>query len=97
MEYIIKRDRNGNGIGTVPPRVSGTVVGIKRHGHTIYGNPIISIRVDGIDFAGQPFDRWVRISDNASLVYAIENPEYRDVPHTFALTRAGRISHVIRA
>ena len=71
--------------------IAGKVVHVKRHGHTVYGNPIISVSLD-TDGYGQ----WHRISDNASLAYAIENAEYRDVAHTFALTRAGRISHVIR-
>lgn len=71
--------------------VTGKVVRVERHGHTIYGNPMVSILLDT--------DEWGvshRISDNASLAYAIENAEFRDEPHTFVLTRAGRISHVAR-
>ena len=71
--------------------ITGRVTRVIRHGHTVYGNPIMSIVLDG--------DEWGvshRISDNASLVYGIENPEYREDEHTFALTRAGRVSHVIR-
>ena len=70
--------------------ITGTVAHIIRHGHTVYGNPIMSIVLDG--------DKWGeshRISDNASLVYAIENPEYRTEAHTFRLTKAGRISGVV--
>lgn len=65
--------------------ITGKVTAVKRHGHTIYGNPMMSIQIDSGD--------WYRISDNAGLVYAIENREYREHAHTFALTRAGRISH----
>ena len=72
--------------------ITGKVIHTKRHGHTIYGNPILSVYLDADAGTG-----WYRISDNASLVYAVENAEFRDVSHTFALTRAGRISHVIRA
>jgi len=71
--------------------LTGTVARVVRHGHTVYGNPIMSLVFDD--------DEWGvshRISDNASMVYEIENPEFREESHTFALTRAGRISHVIR-
>lgn len=79
---------------TVKNTITGTVTRTIRHGHTVYGNPIISVRLEGENalIGAYPY----RISDNASLVYEIENPEYRDEPHTFALTRAGRISHVVR-
>ncbi len=81
--------------------VTGTVTRVIRHGHTVYGNPMMSITVQaatesfadsGMVYATETF----RISNNASMVYAIENPEYRDGPHTFALTVAGRISHIVR-
>lgn len=71
--------------------ISGRVTRVIRHGHTVYGNPIMSIVLDGDDWGTSH-----RISDNASMVYEIENPEFREDVHTFALTRAGRISHVIR-
>lgn len=67
--------------------VTGKVVRVIRHGHTVYGNPTMSVVLDT--------DEWGvshRISDNASIVYGIENPEYRESAHTFELTRAGRIS-----
>lgn len=35
-----------------------------------------------------------RISNDAGMVYEIENANYRDEPHTFVLTPAGRVSHV---
>jgi len=64
--------------------ITGKVTAVKRHGHTVYGNPMMSIQIDG--------GEWLRISNDASIVYGIENPEFREIPHVFALTRAGRIS-----
>ena len=72
--------------------ITGPVISVIRKGHTIYGNPIIEV---GIGSDTRTWE-WFRISDNASLVYEIENAVFKDEPHTFALTRAGRISHVIR-
>lgn len=66
--------------------VTGMVIATKRHGTTYYGNPIVSVCLDT-----DP-SHWLRISDNADLVYGIGNREYRDTPHTFRLTRAGRLS-----
>lgn len=67
---------------TVVAKVIRTI----RQGHTVYGNPIISVVLDT-----DPTTPY-RISDNASLVYAIENPEFKQQMHVFKLTRAGRIS-----
>lgn len=72
--------------------ITGTVTRVERKGHTVYGNPIMVVTLD----LGYGYPEAVRISDNASLVYGIENAEYREQPHTFALTRAGRISHEVR-
>lgn len=71
--------------------VTGRVVRVIRHGHTVYGNPTMSIVLEG-----DPWGVTRRIQNDAGLVFEIENPEYRETPHTFALTRAGRISHVVR-
>lgn len=86
---------------TVTKTVSGYVERVERQGHTYYGNPIITIglsitAIDRVEAISSEIVR-LRISDNASLVYEIANSEFRDTPHTFALTRAGRVSHVIRA
>ena len=70
--------------------IRGTVSRVSREGHTIYGNPIMRVSIRAI---GAESPTWYRISDNAGLVYEIENPEFRETPHTFVLTRAGRISH----
>jgi hypothetical protein len=85
---------------STPKRITGHVVAVKHHGHTVYGNPTISAvihltAIDGVE-AVTSTPVTVRISDNASIVYGIENADYRDRPHTFALTRAGRISHEVR-
>ena len=71
--------------------VTGRVTGVKRHGHTAYGNPIMSITLDT-----DSWQSWHRISDNAGIVYGIENPEYRNIPHTFTVTKAGRLSGMVR-
>ena len=86
--------------------VSGVVVALSRLSNTQSGNPRhdVTLRLTALD--GVPVDYCtspdsiivtLRISDDAGLAYEIENPEFRETPHTFALARAGRISHVIRA
>lgn len=70
--------------------VTGRVIEVRRHGHTVYGNPIMSVALAEVP------GRWFRISDNAGIVYGIENPEYRTEPHTFRLTKAGRISGITK-
>lgn len=87
--------------------VRGIVIDVQTTGHTVYGNPIKWVTVDesyvstsiGSTATHRPlgyhFTRY-RISDNASLAFEIGNPEFRDEPNTFALTRAGRISHRVR-
>lgn len=80
--------------------VTGTVKRVIRHGHTLAGNPIMSVELNVSAIDGTPAQSsvpvTVRISDNASLVYAIENAEYRESPHVFDLTPAGRISGYVR-
>lgn len=80
--------------------ITGKVVDVKRHGHTIYGNPMMSavIRLESIDGApvSAPINASIRIQDNSGIVYGIENSEYRDNTHKYELTRAGRISRVER-
>lgn len=75
--------------------ITGTITRVIRHGHTVYGNPIMSVCIEGEGIGDYGYGEY-RISDNASVVYGIENAEYRTTPHTFALTRAGRISHEVR-
>lgn len=93
MTNVYRQGSNGT---MIPYEITGTVTSVKRHGHTIYGNPIMSVYLDASADDGTDWSGLYRISDNAALVYAIENTEFRDVAHTFHLTRAGRISHVQR-
>lgn len=81
--------------------VTGKVLRVIRHGHTKYGNPTMSAvveltHIEGVPVEGTPELRTatIRVQNDAGLVYGIENAEYREQPHTFVLTRAGRISHV---
>lgn len=78
----------------IPREVTGRVIRVQRHGHTYYGNPMKSVHLECASVEGKDHSGIYRISDNSSLVYEIENGEFRDEPHTFVLTRAGRISHV---
>jgi hypothetical protein len=81
--------------------VTGRVVEVIRHGHTVSGNPKMSLvlNVERIDDtpAESSTPVTVRIQDDAGLVYEAENAELREHAHTYALTRGGRISHRIRA
>ena len=70
--------------------VTGRVTAIKRHGTTYYGNPTLSVQLDTMPGV------WLRISDNAGLVYGIANSEYANTPHTYDLTRSGRLSGIVR-
>lgn len=80
--------------------VTGRVVRVIRHGHTAYGNPMMSVVLDVSQIDDTPAERiapvTIRIQNNASIVYGIENLEYRDEPHTFRLSRAGRIESLQR-
>ena len=69
-------------------KVTGKVTRVERIGHTVYGNPIMRVAIESPNGDIGTY----RISDNAGIVYGIENPEYRDIVHTFELTKAGRIS-----
>ena len=72
--------------------IIGVVTHIETIGHTVYGNPIKKVEIRHIDGSYQSF----RISDNAGLVYAIGNGEYRENMHYFELTKANRISGRIK-
>lgn len=80
--------------------ITGRVLRVIRHGHTVYGNPMMSVVLDVSQADGDPAESsapaTVRIQNNASLVYGIENPEFRDEAHTFKLSRAGRIESLAR-
>lgn len=69
--------------------VTGRVVGTEYASTSYYGNPAYWVTLDN----GETY----RTMDNSSLAYGIQNPEYRDEPHVFTLTRAGRIRNAQRA
>lgn len=73
--------------------ITGYVIRVERHGNTVNGNPMTSVVLSGDFGVTDP----IRLSNNANLALRIENGEFRDMEHTFALTPAGRISHVVRA
>ena len=76
--------------------ITGVVTHIERKGHTYYGNPITIIELRDDEAADGEKYSSIRITDNASLVYEISNADFREERHTFQLTRAGRISHVVK-
>ena len=82
-------------------KITGKVVGTIRHGHTIYGNPTMSVKLELLTIDGTPVSGYnvvtVRIQNNSGIVYGIENREYKEYAHEYTLTRAGRISHVVRS
>jgi len=88
--------RPGGEVGSI----AGRVVGVQRHGHTVNGNPKMSVQIEITAIEGKPASSGVpvtmRISDDAGLVYAIENAEYREQVHEFDVTAAGRISGYTR-
>lgn len=71
--------------------ITGRVVRTERIGSTRWGNPMYWVGIE--DASGH--DDVYRLSNDAGLAYAITNPEYRDTPHTFELTKAGRLSGVV--
>lgn len=63
--------------------VTGRVIATEYASTSMYGNPAYWVTLDN----GETY----RTMDNAGLAYAIGNTTYRDTPHTFTLTAAGRI------
>jgi len=85
---------------TAAQSITGKVIHVIRHGHTMYGNPTMSVElkvsaVDGTPYYGMPVT--VRIQDNSGLVYGIENADYREVDHVYTLTKSGRIRNAQKA
>lgn len=81
-------------------QVTGTILRVETISHTGNGNPIKKVAVEVSENRVNPDTDVLyaedvvifRISNDSSLVYQIGNGEFRDQPHTFELTRAGRIS-----
>lgn len=89
MTDVYQTASNGTAI---PKEITGTVTRVETTGHTIYGNPIKRVYLNATAADGSDHSGTYRISDNAGIVYGIDNAEYRDTAHVFTLTRAGRIS-----
>lgn len=73
--------------------ITGRVVATERRASSYYGNPAFLVTIE------TPAGDRVKLKtmSNASICYAINNPEYRDELHTFELTRAGNIRTARRA
>lgn len=84
---------------TAATDVTGIVTEVVRMGHTVNGNPKMAIKLKVTHIEGLPLVSFgndiatIRISNDAAIVYEIENREFKEIAHTFYLTRAGRISH----
>lgn len=70
-------------------QIHAKVEHVERLGSTIDGNPMHRVMLRLPDNTTDTR----RISNNAMLNYAINNPEYREEWHTFYLTRAGHIAY----
>lgn len=80
----------------IPKEITGKIERTERIGHTVYGNPIYRVYLNGTAADGTDWSGIYRVSDNAAIVYGIENPEYREEAHTYQVTRAGRLSGYVR-
>ena len=71
--------------------VTGIVTHTKRVGTSVNGNPTYEVEIrDDHAAIGEAYSLHRTMSDSM-IAYAIENAEYRNEPHVFTLTRAGRI------
>lgn len=66
-----------------------TITSLERLRLSVNGNPRFRVTFDN--------GLTAQTQSDAGFAYAIENPEYRDVPLDVTLTRAGRISHIARS
>ncbi len=65
--------------------VTGRIIRTERVRTSSMGNPTFDVTFDD----GSTY----RTMTNASLAYEVQNRELRVKAHTYALTRAGRLSH----
>ena len=70
--------------------ITGLVIDTKRVSTSAYGNPAYEVTISSAT-EGTDGIVTLRTMDNAGVAYCIGNSEYRDTPHIFHLTRAGRI------
>lgn len=68
--------------------VTGKVTRVQTVGVSYYGNPTKRIAIE--DENGDVTTYLT--SRDAMIAYGIDNAEFRDEPHTFKLTKAGRIN-----
>lgn len=75
-----------------PREIRGIVVRVIRHGNTPNANPRVSVV---LSTPTRGFDglTTLRVQDDAAVSYDVANPEFADRPHTFRLSRAGRIEY----
>lgn len=71
--------------------VVGTVIGVKRVGTSSMGNPTYDVTLS-TPTEGYGGEATFRTSSDSGLAYAITNKGYRDEPHIFGLTKAGRLN-----
>lgn len=64
-----------------------TIAELERMNNSANGNPRFLVKfTDGTEASTQV---------DAAVAYGLENPEFRDVPVTFTVTRAGRIINAV--
>lgn len=84
--------------------ITGIVLDTKRAGTSQLGNPAYDVTIRITEIEGTPVEVsheslatvTLRTVANSGLAYEITNRNYRDEPHTFALAKSGRISHVVK-
>lgn len=64
-------------------KVTGTIVKLDRMNNSVNGSPVWRITLDGGEV--------LRTESDSSISYGLGNPEFRDVPVTFELTKSGRV------
>lgn len=69
--------------------IVGKIDSLKRLNSSSFGNPNWAITID----TGEGIIR-TRTKLNASISYAIDNPEYQDTALKFSFTKAGRVSSI---
>lgn len=71
--------------------VSGLVIRVERAGISRNGNPTMRVTLS-TPTEGYPGEATFLTTSDSMLAYGIDNAEYRDRPHIFGLTRAGRLN-----
>lgn len=75
--------------------ITGIVTHTERVGTSVNGNPTYQVEIRDDNAAiGEAYSSHRTMSDTM-LAYAITNPEFKNEPHVFTLTRAGRLRSAI--